>query len=181
MNRKGWIIGITVAVLVLPIIPTSYQVPYLEPIKVIVTIVPYSEVAFDDADLAIEPGEHLVWESSYKSGSSLSVQLEADSPVLVAVLDQTQFSVFEEKGEVDRDMFLKESGSVNASIAILIQGSHFVVAINQNEEGQTILIDSIEISENWEQEETMTQYRKGTRTETGFVSIMDLILGPPVY
>jgi len=181
MNRKGWIIGIAIAALVLPIIPTSYQVPYLEPSEVIVTNVPYSEAVFDDVDLAIEPGEHLVWESSYKSGSSISLQLEADSPVLVAVLDQAQFSVFEDQREIGRDMFRKESGSVNASIAILIQGSHFVVAINQNEEGQMILIDSIEISENWEQEETETQYRNGTRTETGFVSIMDWILGFPVY
>ena len=180
MNRKGWIIGIAIAALVLPIIPTSYQVPYLEPIEVQV-MVPYSEAVLDDTDLTIEPGEHLVWESYYKSGSSLSLQLEADSLVLVAVLDQTQFSVFEDQGEIGRDMFQKESGSVNASIAILIQGSHSVVVINQNEEGQTILINSIEISENWEQEETETQYRNGTRTETGLISIMDLILGPPVY
>ena len=56
MNRKGWIIGIAVAVLVLPIIPVSYQVPYLEPIDIQVTVVPYSETVLDDTALAIESG-----------------------------------------------------------------------------------------------------------------------------
>ena len=180
MNRKSWIIGIAVAVLVLPIIPTSYQVPYLEPIEVQV-MVPYSETVLDDTSLTIESGEHRVWESSYKSGSSLSIHLESESPVLVAVLDQAQFSFFEDQGEIGQDMFLKESGRVNASIPILKQGSYSVVVFNNNEESQTILIISIEISKNWEQEETQTQYRNGTRTKTDMISILDLILGPPVY
>ncbi len=180
MNRKGWIIGIAVAVLVLPIIPTSYQVPYSEPVEVQV-MVPYSETVLNAAALTIEAGEYMEWGSEYKSGSSLLIQLKADRFVIVTVLDQAQFNVFEDQGEIDRDLFYVETDMVNSSISIIEAGSYSVIIINQIEEGQSTMINSIEISKNWEQEETQIEYRNGTRTKTDMISILDLILGPPVY
>ncbi len=180
MNRKGWVIGIAIAVLVLPIIPTSFQVPYSEPIEVQV-MVPYSETVLKETAITIGAGEYMDWESGYKSGSSLSIQLEADSPVVVAVLDQAQFSVFEDQGEISQNLFYQESDEIDASIPILETGSYSIIIINQIEGDQAVLISSIEISENWEQEETQIQYTNGTRTMTDLISILDLILGPPVY
>ena len=180
MNRKGWVIGIAVAVLVLPIIPTNYQVPYSEPIEVQV-MVPYSETVLEETAITIGAGEYMDWESGYKSGSSLSIQLEADSPVVVVVLDQAQFSVFDDQGEISQDLFYQESDEIDASIPILETGSYSVLVINQIEGDQAVLISSIEISENWEQEETQIQYTNGTKTMTDLISILDLILGPPVY
>ncbi len=181
MNRKGLIIGIlVVAVLVLPIIPTSYQVPYREPIEVQVMI-PYSVTVLGESALSLGSGEYMDWGSEYEAGSTLSIQLESDSPVLVAVLDEAQFVVFEDQGEIGQDLFYQETDDVDASITIDVTGSYSVMVFNQIDGGQAVLINSITISENWEQEETQIQYTNGTRTMTDMISILQLIMGPPVY
>ncbi len=188
-KRTATILGAVIlgVVFALPVFPMTYYIPYMEEVPTLKTIVQRS-VVVNSSDILLEGGAHKFWHIQIEDDKVVDFSLVSSETVNAAIMSLDEYEAFQGTNSMDPSIESRlDADSIELEYEIPVTETYFFVIYNhhngsQGTEDKGTIIDSVMITESWEEEVTEMVMEQRVREETASVSLWQILTGStPVY
>jgi hypothetical protein len=188
-KRTAIILGVVVlgVVFALPVFPMTYYIPYMEEVPTLKLIVQTS-VVVNFSGIPLEGGDHKFWHIQIEDDRVVEFSLESSETVHAAIMSLEEYEAFQGTNSMDPSIKSRlDADSIELEIQIPVTETYFFVIYNhhdgsQGTENKGTIIDSVMITESWEEEVTEMVMEQRVREETATVTLWQILTGStPVY
>jgi hypothetical protein len=187
-TKTTTILGVVLIVVVfaLPVIPMTYYLPYREEVPILAFIV-QTNVLVNLTDIALEGGDYKFWHVQIEDYKMADFSLESSESVDAAMMALDEFEAFQDTMSVDQALVsVLDADSINLEYRVPVTETYFFVIYNHHDgsigEAIDTTINSVTVTESWEEESVDFVIEEGVRNMTTAVTLWQLITGStPVF
>ena len=188
-KQTATILGVVIigVVFALPVFPLTYHIPYREEVPILELIV-HTNVLVNSTDIPLEGGAYKFWHIQIDDYKVVDFSLESSETVHAAIMSLEEYEAFQDTMSVDQSIIIKlDADSIDLEYQIPVTETYFFVIYNyydgsQGTENKETIIDSVTITESWEEEVVNYIIEQGIRNETATVTLWQIITGStPVF
>ncbi len=190
INRQNAaLLGVVIigVVFTLPVFPVTYHIPYREEVPIQELIV-NTNVVVNSTGIPLEGGAHKFWHVQIDDYKVVDFSLESSETVDAAIMSLEEYEAFQDTLSVDQCIKIElDADSIDMEYQIPVTETYFFVVYNhhdgsQGTEDMYTIIDSVTITESWEEEVVNYVIEEGIRDETATVTLWQIITGStPVF
>jgi hypothetical protein len=165
----------------------TYHIPYSEEISKL-ELVARTNVIVNSTGVPLEGGAHKFWHVQIEDNKLVDFSLESSETMHAAIMSLEEYEAFQDTMSVDQCIKIElDADSIDLEYHVPVTETYFFVIYNhhdgsQGTEDMETMIDSVTITESWEEEVVNYVIEQGIRDETATVTLWQIITGStPVF
>ena len=183
-RRTAIILGVVIlgAVFALPVFPMTYYVPYFEEVPTL-KVIDQTSVVVNLSDIPLEGGDHKFWHIQVEEDKAVEFSLESSETVHAAIMSPEEYVAFQGTKSVGPSIKSSlDAESIDLEYQIPVTETYFFVIYNPHDGSLGTMIESVAITESWEEEVTEIVMEQRAREETASGTLWQILTGStPTY